>query len=52
MIISCSADTEIVMVEVFLVVLMKINPSKTVNAEDIEKDCKIVLIKFSIKTCK
>ena len=40
MVISYSAETEIVMVEAFYVI------------EGIEKDCEIVLIEFSIKTCK
>ena len=44
-----SEETEIVMVKAFYVILMKISTSKTVNVEDIEKDCKIVLIEFSIK---
>ena len=39
------------MVETFCYINENI-PSKTVNAEDIEDDCKIVLIEFSIKTCK
>ena len=39
------------MVETFSYINENIT-SKTVNAEDIEGDCEIVLIEFSIKTCK
>ena len=48
MVTSYSKKIEIVMVEVFSVILVKISPSKTVNVQDIEKDCQIVLIEFSI----
>ena len=47
----CSPKAEIVMVEAFCYINENI-PSKTVNVEDIEKDCEIVLIVFSIKTRK
>ena len=43
MVISYSAKTEIVMVEAFYMILMKVSP-KTVNVGGIEKDCEIVLI--------
>ena len=53
MVISYSAETYIIMHGGgILCYTNEIISSETVNVEGIEKGCEIVLIEFSVKTCK